>query len=85
MMPNKKRDDYVDIAKGLCIILIVVIHSEVMGYLGMVKYTYFAVPLFFYMSGFYDKSELSWTRCCKKNSSHGFNTCYILAFYRHCI
>lgn len=66
MMPNKKRDDYVDIAKGLCIILIVVIHSEVMGYLGMVKYTYFAVPLFFYMSGFYDKSELSWKDCIKK-------------------
>ncbi len=66
MMPNKKRDDYVDIAKGLCIILIVVIHSEVMGYLGMVKYTYFAVPLFFYMSGFYDKSELSWKDVVRK-------------------
>ena len=52
----KQRDNFVDIAKGIGILLIVCIHTEVFGVIGM-PLTFIAVPIFFFMSGFYDRSE----------------------------
>lgn len=52
----KQRDVYVDVAKGICILLIICIHTEVFGIIGM-RFTFIAVPMFFFMSGFYDRSE----------------------------
>lgn len=52
----KQRDTFVDIAKGICILLIICIHTEVFGIIGM-PLTFIAVPMFFFMSGFYDRSE----------------------------
>ena len=54
----KHRDVYVDVAKGICILLIICIHTEVFGVIGM-RFTFIAVPMFFFMSGFYDRSEKS--------------------------
>lgn len=51
-----KRDSYVDVAKGICILLVVCIHTEVFGVIGM-PLTFIAVPMFFFLSGFYDRSE----------------------------
>lgn len=55
-MVNSNRDLYVDVAKGLGILLIACIHTEVFG---VVDYalTFIAVPVFFLMSGFFDRSE----------------------------
>lgn len=52
----KQRDTYVDVAKGICILLVICIHAEVFGVIGM-PFTFIAVPMFFFLSGFYDKSE----------------------------
>lgn len=52
----KQRDTYVDVAKGICMLLIICIHTEVFGVIGM-PLTFIAVPMFFFMSGFYDRSE----------------------------
>lgn len=52
----KQRDSYVDVAKGICILLIVCIHTEVFSVIGM-PFTFIAVPMFFFMSGFFDRSE----------------------------
>lgn len=57
-MTEKTRDEYVDVAKGLCILLVVCIHTEVFGVIGR-PYTFIAVPMFFFLSGFYDRSERS--------------------------
>lgn len=54
----KQRDVYVDVAKGVCMLLIICIHTEVFGVIGM-RFTFIAVPMFFFMSGFYDRSEKS--------------------------
>ena len=51
-----QRDNFVDVAKGIGILLIVCIHTEVFGVIGM-PLTFIAVPVFFFMSGFYDRSE----------------------------
>ena len=56
MTVEKKRDAYVDVAKGICILLIVCIHAEVFGVIGM-PITFIAVPMFFFMSGFYDRTN----------------------------
>lgn len=53
-----KRDTYVDVAKGICILLVVCIHTEVFGVIGM-PLVFIAVPMFFFMSGFYDHSDRS--------------------------
>lgn len=53
---QKQRDLYVDAARGLCILLVVCIHTEVFGTIGM-PLTFIAVPMFFFLSGFYDRSE----------------------------
>lgn len=52
----KNRDTYVDVAKGIGIMLIVSIHTEVFGVMGN-PLSFIAVPVFFFMSGFYDRSE----------------------------
>lgn len=52
----KNRDTYVDVAKGIGIMLIVTIHTEVLGVMGY-PLSFLAVPVFFFMSGFYDRSE----------------------------
>lgn len=53
---NRKRDTYVDVAKAIGILLIVSIHTEVFGKFGY-PLSFIAVPVFFLMSGFYDRSE----------------------------
>lgn len=52
----KQRDKFVDIAKGIAILLIICIHTEVFGAFGY-PLTFVAVPIFFFMSGFFDRSE----------------------------
>lgn len=60
---NMQRDHFVDIAKGLCIFLIIVIHSPLTEVFPL---TFIAVPLFFFMSGFYDKEKsfIDTTKIC---------------------
>ena len=53
---SNNRDTYVDVAKGIGIMLIVTIHTEVFGVMGY-PLSFLAVPVFFFMSGFYDRSE----------------------------
>lgn len=50
------RDNCVDIAKGICILLIVCIHTELFTIVHN-PFTFIAVPMFFFMSGFFDHSE----------------------------
>ena len=52
----KQRDLYVDVAKGIAMLLVVRIHSEVFGVLHA-PYPIIAVPFFFFLSGFYDNTE----------------------------
>lgn len=52
----KNRDTYVDVAKGIGIMLIISIHTEVFGVMGY-PLSFIAVPVFFFMSGFYDRAE----------------------------
>lgn len=51
-----KRDIFVDVAKGIAMLMVVRIHTEVFGVIN-VPYPIIAVPLFFFLSGFYDKSN----------------------------
>ena len=60
------RDTYVDIAKGICILLVICIHSEVFGVIGM-PLMFIAVPMFFFMSGFYDRPNLPLQSFVSKN------------------
>lgn len=53
---QRQRDSFVDVAKGLCMLLIICIHTEVFSVIGM-PITFIAVPMFFFMSGFYDRSD----------------------------
>lgn len=64
---KNQRDTFIDIAKGLCMLLIICIHTEVFGILGM-PLTFIAVPMFFFMSGFYDRSERSWSLWIKNSA-----------------
>ena len=64
----KQRDVYVDVAKGICMLLIICIHTEVFGVLGM-RFTFIAVPMFFFMSGFYDRSEKSMNEWLPKTAN----------------
>lgn len=52
----KQRDNFIDVAKGIGILLIVSIHTEVFGVMGY-PLSFIAVPVFFFMSGFYDRAE----------------------------
>ena len=51
-----QRDFFVDIAKGIAMLLIVRIHTEVFGVIHA-PYPIIAVPFFFCMSGFYDNTN----------------------------
>ena len=51
------RDIDVDVAKGICIILVVARHMEVFYHIGVIPFTYIAVPLFFFHSGFYVRNN----------------------------
>lgn len=62
----KQRDDFIDVAKGLCIMFVVTIHTELFGVLGT-PYPVLAVPFFFFMSGFYDRSQARLSELLKKN------------------
>lgn len=50
------RDAVVDTAKGICILIVVCIHTEVFGVIPM-PFMFVAVPMFFFMSGFFDHSS----------------------------
>lgn len=52
---NKQRDVYVDVAKGIAMLLIVRIHTEAFGVINA-PYPVIAVPFFFFLSGFYDNT-----------------------------
>lgn len=52
---NKQRDVYVDVAKGIAMLLVVRIHTEVFGVIN-VPYPIISVPFFFFLSGFYDNT-----------------------------
>ncbi len=51
-----KRDTFVDVAKGIAMLMVVRIHTEVFDEINA-PYPIIAVPLFFFLSGFYDKSN----------------------------
>ena len=51
----KDRDTFVDIAKGIGMLMIVRIHTEVFNTISC-PYPIIAVPLFFFLSGFYDNT-----------------------------
>lgn len=61
------RVAYIDIAKGLSMIMIVRIHTEC-AYEMSLPYPIIAVPFFFFLSGFFDKSERPWRMWLKKNA-----------------
>lgn len=79
-----QRDRYVDVAKGLCMLLIICIHTEVFEIIGM-PLTFIAVPMFFFMSGFYDRSEKPFTQYVIKSAKTllypAFVWCVIGALY----
>ena len=61
------RETYIDIAKGISMIMIVRIHTEC-AYEMHIPYPIVAVPFFFFLSGFFDKSERPLTVWLKKNA-----------------
>lgn len=80
----KQRDTCIDVAKGLCMLLIICIHTEVFWVIGM-PLTFIAVPMFFFMSGFYDHSEITWPQWFVKSTRTllvpAFAWCFIGALY----
>lgn len=52
LIGGKKRVQWVDSAKGLCILFVVVSHFGVNGHILCPFYQYFFLPLFFLLSGF---------------------------------
>ena len=62
-----KRDIDIDVAKGICIILVIVRHMEVFYKLNVIPFTDIAVPLFFFMSGFYVKTKTNFSFFVKNN------------------
>ena len=52
----KHRDYSVDILKGLAMLMVVRIHTEVFSFINA-PYPIIAVPLFFFLSGFYDDTQ----------------------------
>lgn len=51
-----QREDYIDVAKGLGMLFVICRHTEVFPLIGM-SWTFVAVPLFFLMSGFFERSD----------------------------
>ncbi|MBO5613029.1 MAG: acyltransferase [Prevotella sp.] len=60
------RERYVDVAKGIAMLFVVRIHTEIFGDLHF-PYPVIAVPLFFFLSGFYDKTERPIKQWIKKD------------------
>lgn len=56
MEHKNSRDAYVDITKGIAMLLVVRIHTEVFSVINA-PYPIVAVPLFFFLSGFYDNTN----------------------------
>ena len=54
-MGRKNRDTFVDVAKGISMLMIVRIHTEVFSSISC-PYPIIAVPFFFFLSGFYDNT-----------------------------
>ena len=52
----KNRDEYVDVAKGIAMLLVVRVHTEVFDVIHA-PYPIIAVPLFFFLSGLYDNTD----------------------------
>lgn len=78
------RDNFVDIVKGLAMIMVVRIHTE--GFSGtIVPYPIIAVPLFFFLSGFYDRAEKPWKFWLVKTARSLLLTsliwCFLYIFY----
>lgn len=71
----RQRDSYIDVAKGLAMLMIVRIHTECMG-VARVPYPIIAVPFFFFLSGLYDKSERPLSQWLPKT----FNSLVVTAF-----
>lgn len=63
----KMRDSYIDIAKGISMLLVVRIHTEAANDMHLL-YPVIAVPFFFFVSGFFDKSERPFGEWLKKNA-----------------
>lgn len=61
------REKYIDIAKGISMIMIVRIHTEG-AYEMNLPYPIIAVPFFFFLSGFFDKSDRPCRMWLKKNA-----------------
>lgn len=55
LSPNK-RDEYVDVVKGLAMLFVIRIHTEVFDIIHF-PYPVIAVPLFIFLSGFYDNTD----------------------------
>lgn len=51
-----QRDEFVDVAKGIAMLLVVRIHTEVFDVINA-PYPVIAVPFFFFISGFYDNTD----------------------------
>ena len=52
----KNRDVFIDVAKAICMLLVVANHMEAFESIGG-PLMFVAVPMFFFMSGMYDRSE----------------------------
>lgn len=59
------RETYIDVAKCISMLLIIRIHTEC-TYETDIPYPIIAVPFFFFVSGFFDKSEKPWRLWIKK-------------------
>ena len=66
-MAERKRKDYLDIAKGLAMIWIIAVHADGAPYTGTVGYV-LLIPLFFLTAGFLwkDKDEPVWSQLKKR-------------------
>lgn len=53
---KKNRDIFVDVAKGIAMLSVIRIHTEMFSEIGA-PYPIIAVPLFFFLSGFYDNTR----------------------------
>ena len=75
-MTMKQRDEYVDVAKGIAMLMVVRIHTEVFGEIGA-PYPVIAVPFFFFLSGFYDNTEKSINQWLPK----AFNRLFLVGIF----
>lgn len=62
---NKKRIQFIDLAKGFAILLVIIGHIETIPYVKHLIYS-FHMPLFFILSGYFFKNEESFRKAFKK-------------------